>query len=363
MYRQIGDQVRNLILSGQLAPGTKLPASTVLAEKWNTHPATIHAALSPLVKEGLLVRRPKVGTFVSKRSSRLTQLAIYYDSNIWEHEANAFKRSVHVELVRLLESEGIATQIWFDPRPASARHQMWDQLVAAAERREFQAFIATDIPDELVKWMQHLPVPSAFFSKASIPNKVDLDFDQLAESSVALLRQQGCRSAGVISILEAGKPSSSKTSEASHDFYQHFTEACELQGIEVRKEWIRTAHGFVPDESQEAFGYNEFREIWKMPTRPDGLVVFPDTSVPGTITAILENRVSVPEQLKLVAHKHDEINFLCPLPISFLCSSTREIARALFSQLQRQFSGQICTPMVVPFRASTPRPILAQTVD
>ena len=66
--------------------------------------------------------------------------------------------------------------------------------------------IATDVPNEVVEWMQQLPVPAAYFAKAPVSNKVDLDFDQFAESSVALLKKLGCRSAGVITILEPGKP-------------------------------------------------------------------------------------------------------------------------------------------------------------
>ena len=74
----------------------------------------------------------------------------------------------------------------------------------------------------------------------------------------------------------------------------------------------------------------------------DGLVVFPDTSVPGVIISVLEQRVSVPADLKLVAHKHDELDFLCPFPISYLCSSTKKIAQSLFAQIERQFQGDVC---------------------
>lgn len=83
------------------------------------------------------------------------------------------------------------------------------------------------------------------------------------------------------------------------------------------------------------------------------MVVFPDTSVPGVIMSALEQRVNVPADLKLVVHKHKEINFLCPLPMSYLYSSTAEIAQALYSQVRRQFDGEVCTPIIVPFRTTT----------
>lgn len=352
VYRQISEQIRDLIVSGQLQPGTKLPASAELATKWDTHAATIHAALTPLVKEGLLTRQPKIGTFVSKRPTRLKDVGIYYDSNIWLNQANAFKRAVHVELARLLENEKINVKVWFDPRVEKQRGNVWNELARAIDRRQVQAVIATDVPAEAVRWLQDLPVLSAYFTHAPVRNRVSLDFDQFAAASVSLLKKQGCRSAGVISILEPGQPARSSAAAANSDFYARFTALCAAQDIEVRSGWIRTAHGFVRDESQEEFGYKEFRQIWRQAKRPEGLVVFPDTSVPGVIMSVLEQRVDVPDDLKLVVHKHAEINFLCPLPIMYLYSSTERIARALYSQIERQFAGESCEPIVLPFHAS-----------
>jgi DNA-binding GntR family transcriptional regulator len=358
IYRQIGDQMRNLITSGQLAPGTRLPSSSALAQKWNTHAATIHAALAPLVREGLLTREPKIGTFVSKRRNRLENVGIYYDSDIWLNQASAFKRAVHIALARLLESQRINVKVWFDPRSEKQRTKTWGELAAAVERREIQGLIATDVPDDVVRWIQSLPVLSAYFTNVPVANRVHLDFDQFAAASVAQLKNQGCRSAGVISILEPGKPASAKSAVASNDFYHRFSELCKSHDLEVRDEWVRMAHGFVRDESQEEFGYNEFKEIWRARQRPDGIVVYPDTSVPGVIVSLLEQRVNVPGDLKLVAHKHAEINFLCPLPVTYLYSSTGRIAQALFSQIQRQFVGEPCEPITLPFQA-TPRRAMA----
>lgn len=345
LYRQIGEQIRNLIINGDLAPGTKLPSSTELAAKWQTHPATIHAALAPLAKEGLLTRQPKIGTFVSQRSSRLLDVGIYYDSNIWQNQANAFKRAVHVELARLLESRHINVHVWFDPRSEKRRGETWAKLRTAAERREIQAIIATDVPGEVVGWLQSLPVFCSYFTRSEVPNRVQLDFNQFTEASIALLKKQGCRSIGFISSIE---PEKIKTT-GDRDFYHRFSALCRAQNMIVRPEWIRMAHGFVRDESQEEFGYKEFKKIWRQSQRPEGLVVFPDTSVTGVVMSIFEQGVEVPRNLKIVAHKHKEINFLCPLTISHLYSSTAQIAAALFTQIERQFNGVSCTPIILPF--------------
>src|SRR5690606_17549044 len=122
--------------------------------------------------------------------------------------------------------------------------------------------------------------------------------------------KQGCRTAGLISILE---PNVSASVGSHEDFYQRFTTLCATEGIEVRPEWIRMARDYVRDESQLEFGYNNFRDLWRRSQRPEGMVIYPDTSVPGVIVAVLEQRVNVPADLKLIAHRNSEISFLCPI--------------------------------------------------
>lgn len=56
IYRQLMEQVRRLVASGQLAPGTPLPSVRELALEHAVNPMTISKAYSQLEIEGLLVR-------------------------------------------------------------------------------------------------------------------------------------------------------------------------------------------------------------------------------------------------------------------------------------------------------------------
>ncbi|HKE93299.1 MAG TPA: GntR family transcriptional regulator [Povalibacter sp.] len=56
IYRQLIDQVRRMVASGQLAPGTVLPSVRELADAHTVHPMTISKAYSQLEAEGLLER-------------------------------------------------------------------------------------------------------------------------------------------------------------------------------------------------------------------------------------------------------------------------------------------------------------------
>lgn len=56
IYRQLIDQVRRLVASGQLAPGTELPSVREVAAEYTVNPTTISKAYSLLEGEGLLQR-------------------------------------------------------------------------------------------------------------------------------------------------------------------------------------------------------------------------------------------------------------------------------------------------------------------
>ncbi len=73
IYRQIANQVKYLIASGQLQAGTDLPAIRVLAEQLLVTPNTIVKAYGELESSGLVVKRRGSGTYVSDTKSPLAR--------------------------------------------------------------------------------------------------------------------------------------------------------------------------------------------------------------------------------------------------------------------------------------------------
>ncbi len=65
-YRQIVDQVSNLIRSGQLQPNIQLPSVRELAGHLLVSLITVRRSYADLENAGLIVRRQGYGTFVSE---------------------------------------------------------------------------------------------------------------------------------------------------------------------------------------------------------------------------------------------------------------------------------------------------------
>lgn len=66
MYKQVTDQVKNAIASGDLKPGDKLPSIRELAEGLKTSAITIKRAYFDLESEGYILTRAGLGSFVTE---------------------------------------------------------------------------------------------------------------------------------------------------------------------------------------------------------------------------------------------------------------------------------------------------------
>jgi len=66
-----------------------------------------------------------------------------------------------------------------------------------------------------------------------------------------------------------------------------------------------------------------------------------------------EAQVRVPHELKLALHRNTEIELLCPVPATFVDSSCAATAQALWTQVRRQFHGEVCTLINLPFQLAT----------
>jgi DNA-binding LacI/PurR family transcriptional regulator len=178
--------------------------------------------------------------------------------------------------------------------------------------------------------------------------------EQFSEMSLQAVAEQGCRSVGLICPMPSTVTNSDNSRHENVSFYGHFMDRARDLGLEVRNEWMRITHDEADPRGQagmqERFGCEEFLELWNLPARPEGLLVYPDTTVRGVILGLEKRQVRVPEELKLVLHKNEAIDLLCLMPATFVISSERLYAQALIEQVQKQFRGESCEPISVPFR-------------
>lgn len=67
LHRQVSGYLQAMVLSGALAPGSRLPAEPVLAERLGVSRGTLRRATATLIEGGVLVQQHGRGTFVAER--------------------------------------------------------------------------------------------------------------------------------------------------------------------------------------------------------------------------------------------------------------------------------------------------------
>jgi DNA-binding LacI/PurR family transcriptional regulator len=211
-------------------------------------------------------------------------------------------------------------------RPPEVTQAMKDQAV--------DGIIGMLLFESMTEWMDRDGIPYAVLS-ANNRNDVVPDYFGMIDIAFSRLAELGCKSVGLM------LPSS--LTNAS--LLEHMQLESEKLGIKVNYEWI-----IVSRQSQEISGYNHFLSLWDLPVRPDGLVIFPDITARGVVSAVVEKRVQVPKELKLVLHRNAENPYVVPVPCDWLENSVEPLAEALFRKLEAQWSGQAPTNDQIAFR-------------
>lgn len=108
IYRQVIEQIRRQIMSGQLPPGRQLDSVRNLAQRLKINPMTVSKAYAYMEMEGLLERRRGVGLFVAQ---------------LQEDQKEPKKLAMLAEILQ--KAAMTATQLDIPPDKAT---QMFDQL-------------------------------------------------------------------------------------------------------------------------------------------------------------------------------------------------------------------------------------------
>ena len=72
IWMQIANRIRGEIVSGQIAPGSKLPGSRDLALQYSVNPNTAARVYQELEKQGMCETRRGLGTFATTDEARIS---------------------------------------------------------------------------------------------------------------------------------------------------------------------------------------------------------------------------------------------------------------------------------------------------
>jgi len=342
-YRRIADGLRREILAGKFAPEIQLPSARDLAVTWKSSVFTIHSAIQELTKEGWLITRGSAGTYLADAKSRFVCAGIYHCADIFSNELMSFSRAVHTSLLNQLHQLGKTVQVFLDPRPSQEHSKLLPALQEAILYRHVQCLIAPTIGHMDAAVLADLNVPTSFISNPSSRNYILSDKRALFRDGLRELATQGCRTVGLISHIrdnrDAGNP--------EPQFYHLFREEARKLGLAFQDNWIRPPNRDL--DNFERHGYEQFHKLWKLRGKPDGLIVYPDVVVRGTISAVLELGMSpICSQMKFLFHRNAGTDVLCPFDATWAILDPAQVAAELINLVRKQYKGEETSPVHLP---------------
>ncbi len=362
-HEQITAFMRQQIHSGTLAAGSRLPTTQELARGWGVTITVIQSALAPLVREGLLLRRPRLGTVVRERSPTLMRVGLYRISDPAREGADHFSRRLAAVSVAQLAQRGIDTELFTDLRPENERTEPSPPLMQAIRTGRIDAVIGCESEARVNPWLAHLSVPSVLYGAPGFANGIGHDLQQFGRAGVACLAARGCRSAGLVSVFPTDKVMLESPGNHSNELYRGFLDAVSATGLSTRPTWIGTPRPevFLYESKAEQFGYDAIRAMWSQPERPDGVVVFTDLAARGVIMGLLSCLNDDQPKPHLVLHRNSELGLFCPLAADYLDVSLAGLAATLIDRLERQRAGETLTWTEIPFLSEAATANLAST--
>jgi GntR family transcriptional regulator len=180
-YKQIADDLRSKILSGEIGPGDQLPTELDLREHYQASRNTIRDAIKRLIQTGFIETRPGQGTFVlTKIDPFVTTLSRDKDSGLGGGEGAAYLSDVSKAhrrpkaTVPRVEVQTARTEIANRLRVAEgtqlvSRHQErsidgtpWSLQTSfypfsfVTEHNATRLLLAEDIPEGTVKYLEEV---------------------------------------------------------------------------------------------------------------------------------------------------------------------------------------------------------------
>lgn len=277
----------------------------------------------------------KTSAASASEEAKKRRVILYCGTDPAKRENSFFYLNLVWKMTMLGRERGIEILPIMDSRPVDVLDMMPVEVSRILENKGAEGIVGIMLYESMTAWMEDSGLPYSALFSGSQANRVDFDYRQMIELAFARLGKQGCRSVGLMI------PSHLATSP----LLERMDECASASGLKVNYEWV-----LVSRQSQELNGYNHFCSLWDLKGRPDGLVVFPDVTARGVVTAIVEKNVRVPEDLKLILHRNEEGGYSVPVRCDWLENSGAMMAQALIGVVENQWEGKALKKLLVPFK-------------
>lgn len=323
----ISEHLRQEIIGGKLAPGSRLPTQVQLVEQFRVSGVTIQRALDRLIREGFIHTRGRNGTFVTPHPPHLYSYGVVFrdEPKVGRSRYHEMLEAQAMRIQRASERKvtifnGISGQ---EDNGSSSRllalvrsHQLAGLLLIDGD-----TFLDTPLLDE-----------AGIFRAAVMSRKVDslhcpIIFPDMTGMMDLALDTLVARGRKRVAILI--------TAPVYYEFADYLKHAMISRGITPLDRWMQ----IVPHDIPEAVRNSVLMMMANGQDRPDGLFIADDNLVEGASSGLVAAGVNVPTDIEVVAHCN--FPWSSPvLPMQRVGFDTRQIMETAVNVIDIQRQGR-----------------------
>jgi DNA-binding LacI/PurR family transcriptional regulator len=327
----ITDKIRSSIARGKLKPGQRLPVRTELESQLNASRMTVQKALDELIRDGFVVSKGKLGTFVSDTPPCLNHYGLVLPFSpthpLWNGYYDALLQSLH-ELNEALEHQ---IHIYYNvDRPID---ENFGRLTEDVKARRLAGLMFAEGPLHLVETnlicQQPIPMVASMSGTdhPGLENLISCGFDLQSAFDLAckILKKQGCQRMGVILISKA------------RGMFSDFMESTMIaNGIAFNPILCQSA---PMEQRDEATYITQLLMALPENQRPDGLYISDDNLVPASCRGLLEASVRIGKDLHVVTHRNFPSQSQNMLPVHEIGFDIRQMLAICLKRLEAKRNG------------------------
>ncbi len=379
-YVWLADQLRRRLASdNDWSSGKRLPTDNELIEQYRVSRATVVHAMRLLVEEGMVSRKTGRGTLAVSQQ-RTGQIALVISDAVLREDGGSpsYRACASALLDHLNDHECWYGKIHVVQVPArkpsalvgagvtdtastnSLGDQNADTAITGIASNSNQ-FTAQDRPGNTAKTtagildlmdpdvsrdvrgvvslyrtaqiseqLNQLGLPTMYLNSPGGTPNVSFSTELFYEAAMHHLVDTQCKTVGAFIV---DHPSMLK---APGNRKEQFITATEAAGLQHHNDWIR----FHSPPITEQLGAEMFREFWRLPNRPDAIVLDDDMVARGVLWAAMDMGVRFGDDIKLIAMGIKGVDFPGHQVVTQLQFDPQELAVAAIDMIELLAAGK-----------------------
>jgi len=332
---QAESYIRKAILQGRWKPGERMPLDYELAAELGVGRVTVREAMAPLVREGLIVRTPGVGTVVSEQIDAGTVVVLGSLNNAFS-QTGAYERLLLEHTYEVLGSTPYAGKLAIGSGESIEEFTGSLHLFDDGDVRNTVGLISTAHWLPMESFLDNLQIKHVTI--VPYPNGagpvVHVDLGGMYGAGAKILKDHGYDDFALMhvdyssQVAVEGSRAAEKAARVARDVLAA-VDGCSNRLIPIT--YSDVAHGLA---------YSAFAKWWASPGRGKCLFVSDSAMVRGVLSAVSDMGIRVPDDLAILVQTLAEEPVAFDVSLARLDFVIREIAETACTLLMDLVEGR-----------------------